>query len=87
MTIQFLTPTSTFTAYVKEASSLISFRKSVTNHYHAWRTERARKANLRFVMRLDPIVLRDLGYTREEIAARHDGPLPISRWKSQKPLD
>ena len=87
MTMQILTPASTLTAYVKAASWLITLRNFVTIRYHAWKSERARKANLRFVMSLDPIILRDLGYTREEIAARHDGPLPISRWKSQKPID
>jgi outer membrane phospholipase A len=64
-----------------------NFAHFVTRHYRVWTNERARRANLRFVMSLDPIVLRDLGYTREEIAARHDGPLPITRWKSTKPID
>jgi hypothetical protein len=59
----------------------------VARHYRAWKSDRARRANLRFVMSLDPIILRDLGYTRDEIAARHDGPLPITRWRNPKPLD
>ena len=66
---------------------LETFSTFVTRHYSAWKSDRARRANLRFVMSLDPIVLRDLGYTREEIAARHDGPLPITRWRNPKPLD
>jgi hypothetical protein len=87
MTMQILTPASTFTVHAKATTWLVTLRKSVSMHYQAWKAERARKANLRFVMRLDPIILRDLGFTRDELAARHDGPLPISRWKSQKPID
>lgn len=87
MTMLIVTSARTFSAERSTPSRFELFRTWIANAYRTWKSERAREANLRFVMSLDPIVLRDLGYTREEIAARHDGPLPISRWKSQKPLD
>ncbi len=87
MTMLTFNATTNFTAQRKATSRFELLCKYIADHYRTWKSERTRKANLRFVMALDPIILRDLGFTREEIAARHDGPLPFSRWQSQKPKD
>lgn len=87
MTMLTFNSATTFTVHRKLTSQLKLLCKYLASHYHQWKNERARKANLRVVMALDPIILLDLGFTREQIAARHDGPLPFSRWHSQKPLD
>ena len=87
MTMLSNTHTTHSVDYGKAHVWINAFAHFVTSNYKAWKSERARRTNLRFVMSLDPIVLCDLGFTREEIAARHDGPLPITRWRNPKPLD
>jgi hypothetical protein len=87
MTMQANTTPLAFTIFDKALLLFLAAGHLAALHHKTWKSERERKANMRFIMKLDPIILRDLGFTREEIAARHDGPLPISRWRKPKPLD